>query len=80
MIPPKLVNKNRGKKPLLRRKEANEDNTGFTNGNVRRNGIIITCSIYGISRHNIRYHGVQLIDYYNIYIYMYVYCLHVNMF
>ena len=38
-IPPEPANKNRGRKPLLRRKEADEESIGFTNGKVSMKGI-----------------------------------------
>ncbi|XP_039141161.1 uncharacterized protein LOC120278432 isoform X2 [Dioscorea cayenensis subsp. rotundata] len=59
IIPLEPANKNRGRKPLLRRKEADEENTGFIKGKVSRRGIIITCSICGAQGHNKRYHGQQ---------------------
>lgn len=67
MIPPEPANKNRGRKPLMRRKEADEDTTSFTNGKVSRKGITKKCSICGTSGHNKRYHGVQVMIYLTIF-------------
>ena len=36
IIPPEPANNNRGRKSLLRRKEAGEENTGFTKGKVSK--------------------------------------------
>ena len=55
MIPPQLINKRKGKKTTLRRRDANEE-IGFTKGKVSRKGKIITYSICG--------HGRQVIEFY----------------
>lgn len=62
MIPPEQAKRNRGRKPILRRKDPLDDNTSLTNGIVSRKGITITCSICGITGHNKRYHGVQAVS------------------
>ena len=59
IIPPKPVNKMRGRKTLLRRKDVGE-NIGFTNGEVSKKGLKMTCSMCGATGHNKRYHGVQV--------------------
>lgn len=57
MIPPQAANRNRGKKPMLRRKDPLEENTGFTRGKVCRRKVVIKCSICGVAGHNKRFHG-----------------------
>ncbi|KAH7657773.1 hypothetical protein IHE45_17G044100 [Dioscorea alata] len=59
MIPPEPANKKRGRKPMLRRKEAGEENVGFCNGRVSRKRPQKKCSVYGVQGHNKRYHGLQ---------------------
>ena len=59
MIPPEVVNKKRGTKPLLRRKEAGKEEMGFTNGKVNKKGLKITCSICGTQGYNKRCHGFK---------------------
>ena len=57
IIPPEPVNKRRGRKTLLRRKDVGE-NIGFTNGKVSKKGVKMTCSVCGATKHNKRYHGI----------------------
>ncbi|XP_039135496.1 uncharacterized protein LOC120272686 [Dioscorea cayenensis subsp. rotundata] len=59
MIPPEPANKNRGRKPMLRRKDPLEEDTGFTKGKVCRKKVTIKCSICGVAGHNKRFHGLQ---------------------
>ena len=56
MIPSQPINKRRGKKTMLRRRDANEK-IGFTKGKVSRKGKIITYSICGVASHNKIFHG-----------------------
>ncbi|XP_039138871.1 uncharacterized protein LOC120276215 [Dioscorea cayenensis subsp. rotundata] len=58
VIPPEPVNQRRGRKTLLRRKEA-EENQGFTNGKVSKRGVKMRCSVCGETGHNKRYHGLK---------------------
>ena len=57
IIPLEPVNKRRGRRTLLRRKEMGE-NIRFTNGNVSKKGVKMICSVYGATGHNKKYHGV----------------------
>ncbi|XP_039121591.1 uncharacterized protein LOC120258294 [Dioscorea cayenensis subsp. rotundata] len=56
IIPPEPMNKRRGRKTLLRRKEVDE-NPGFSRGKVSKKGVKIKCSLCGATGHNKRYHG-----------------------
>lgn len=59
MIPPQPVNNRKGRKTILRRREAGEEPRGFTKGKVSRKGVIMKCSICGAAGHNKRFHGGQ---------------------
>lgn len=56
MIPPIEVNKRRGRKTLLRRREIGEENRGFKNGKVTKKGVGMKCSVCGVTGHNKRHH------------------------
>ena len=62
IIPPEPVNKRRGRKTLLRKKDAGES-IGFTNGKVNEKRVKMKCRICGATGHNKRYHGVQVNSY-----------------
>lgn len=55
MIPIEPINKKRGRKTMLRRKEACEE-VGFNKGRISRKGLKITYSVCGIVGHNKRFH------------------------
>ena len=59
MIPPEPMNKRRGTKTMLRRRELGEENRGFTRGKVSRKGVTMRCGICGKVGHNKRFHGRQ---------------------
>ncbi|XP_039115829.1 uncharacterized protein LOC120251356 [Dioscorea cayenensis subsp. rotundata] len=57
MIPPEPVNKKLSRKTMIRRREADEESRGYTNGKVCKKGVTMKCSVCGIAGHNKRYHG-----------------------
>lgn len=57
--PPDPVYRHKGKRPMLRRKEAGEE-VGYTKGKVNRKGLKITCSTCGAIGHNKRFHLSQV--------------------
>ena len=59
MIQSEPVNKKRGRKIMLRKREAGEE-VRFIKGKVARKGFKITCSICGVVGHNKRFHGSQV--------------------
>ena len=61
IITSEVVNKNRGKKPLLRRKDVGKEKIGFTKGRVSKKGVKMKCNIYGVQGHNKRYHGLKVL-------------------
>ena len=62
MKPPNLVNKRRGRKTLIRKKEIGKDKRGFTHEKVSKKGVVMKCSVCGTTGHNKRYHkGGQVI-------------------
>lgn len=61
MKPPEPAQQRRGRKTMLRRKEAGED-IGFRKGNVSRKGFKVTCSICGVVGHNKRFHGSKVLN------------------
>lgn len=58
IITPNPMNK-RSRKTLLKRKE-DDENIGFTNGNVSKKDVKIICIICSEENHNKRYHRVQV--------------------
>ena len=56
-MPRESVNKRRGRKTLLRRKEIGE-NIGFTNEKVSEKGVRMTCNMCGAAGHDKRCHEV----------------------
>ncbi|XP_039145858.1 uncharacterized protein LOC120283285 [Dioscorea cayenensis subsp. rotundata] len=58
VIPPEPVNKRRGRKTLLRRKEIDEQ-SGIKNNRVNKKGVKMKCNICGTVGHNKRFHGTQ---------------------
>lgn len=61
MIPPLAVNKKKGRRTLLRRKEFGEEVQGFTNGKVSKKGAKVRCGLCGAIGHNKRFHANQVI-------------------
>lgn len=60
ILPLETVNKQRGKKTLLRRREFGEEVSGFTNGKVSKKRVKMACSICGAAGHKRIFHGNQV--------------------
>ncbi|XP_039138305.1 uncharacterized protein LOC120275701 [Dioscorea cayenensis subsp. rotundata] len=59
MIPPESANRNRGRKPLMRKKDSLDEQEGYKRGKVSRKGHNNRCSVCGTIGHNKRFHGSQ---------------------
>lgn len=57
IIPPQAVNKRKGRKTMLKRRELGET-SGFNNGKVSKKGLKMTCGVCGAVGHNKRFNGV----------------------
>ncbi|XP_039131510.1 uncharacterized protein LOC120267900 [Dioscorea cayenensis subsp. rotundata] len=56
MTPPLAINKKKGRRTMLRRKEFGEEVRGFTNGKVSKRGGHVRCGLCGDKGHNRRFH------------------------
>lgn len=64
MIPPYLINRKRGRRSTMRRRDATKE-IGFTKGKVSRKGTQNKCSMCGATGHNKRFHGLQVGEFYS---------------
>ena len=62
VIPPEPMNRRKGRKTMLRRRELGEETGGFTRNKVSRKVITMKCSICSKVGHNKRFHGRQQVN------------------